>query len=133
MTPQLAEDSLHYCFEMQVNKTPNAIAIVCENLHGEPNQLTYRELDQQANQLAAIITHSYQSQYQQSLSADTLIVVYQDRSIAMVISILAVLKAGAAYVPISPENPTARSQFMLSDTAAPLLLTQDHHVESLNQ
>ncbi|MBD2790381.1 AMP-binding protein, partial [Xenorhabdus sp. DI] len=88
--------------------------------------LTYRQLNQRANQLAAVIR-------QYSLQADTPIALYLDRSLEMVISMLAVLKAGGAYVPISPAYPAERVQFMLADTAAPCVVTQQRHLTTLTE
>ena len=87
-------------FEAQVDKTPNNIALVFEE-----ESLTYRQLNNKANQLAHAIRAHYQENFPQVIKADTLIGLYLDRSLEMVISILGVLKAGGAYVPISPEYP----------------------------
>ncbi|MBD2798471.1 AMP-binding protein, partial [Xenorhabdus sp. 18] len=94
--PYPQDKTLPQRFEVQVEKTPDKVALVFE---GET--LTYRQLNQRANQLAAVIR-------QYSLQADTPIALYLDRSLEMVISILAVLKAGGAYVPISPAYPAER-------------------------
>ncbi|WP_148886211.1 non-ribosomal peptide synthetase, partial [Xenorhabdus doucetiae] len=105
----------------QTERTPDKVALVFE---GET--LTYRQLNQRANQLAAVIR-------QYSLQANTPIALYLDRSLEMVISMLAVLKAGGAYVPISPEYPPERVQFMLADTAAPCVVTQQRHLTTLTE
>jgi amino acid adenylation domain-containing protein len=106
-------------FEAQVEKTPNAIAVQTSNA-----SLTYRELNQRANQLA---------HYLQSLGvgAETLVGVCFPRSIDFVLSALGVLKAGGAYVPLDPEYPMARLAFMLEDAQVPILLTQDSLVDRL--
>jgi amino acid adenylation domain-containing protein len=98
--------------EAQVARTPDAVAVV----FGE-QQLTYRELDERAGQLA---------RYLGSLGArpDAIVAVCMERSAEMVVGLLGVLKAGAAYVPLDPSYPRQRLQFMLQDTEAPILLTQ---------
>ncbi|MFB2880052.1 non-ribosomal peptide synthase/polyketide synthase, partial [Floridanema aerugineum] len=110
---------LHQLFEEQVEKTPNALAVVFEN-----QQLTYRELNDRANQLA---------NYLRSLGvgADTPVGICVERSTEMVIGLLGILKAGGAYVPLDPEYPTDRLRFMLSDSSVTVLLTQQKLLNSL--
>jgi amino acid adenylation domain-containing protein len=105
---------LHQLFEAQVETTPEAVAVVFEE-----QQLTYRELNQNGNQLA---------HYLQTLGVkpEVLVGICVERSIAMVIGLLGILKAGGAYVPIDPSYPPARIRYMLDDSAAPVLLTQTH-------
>lgn len=103
---------LHQLFETQVERTPDAVAVVFE---GE--QLTYRQLNQRANQLA---------HYLRSLGAgpDAFVGVCLERSLEMVVALYGVLKAGAAYVPIDPDYPRELVAFMLEDANTPVLLTQ---------
>ncbi|MFT4929983.1 MAG: amino acid adenylation domain-containing protein/thioester reductase-like protein, partial [Phenylobacterium sp.] len=89
-------------------------------------QLSYRQLNQKANQLAVRIKDC-------DKESAPLIALYFDRSVEMVIAILAVLKAGAAYVPISPDYPQARCGYILKDSAATLILTQNQHGTRLDQ
>ena len=112
---------IHQLFEEQVQRTPNAVAVVYEN-----QQLTYGELNSRANQLA---------HYLRSLGvgADVLVGICVERSIEMLVGLLGILKAGGAYVPLDPEYPTERLSFMLEDAKVPVLLTQQHLVESLPQ
>ncbi|MCJ8270001.1 MAG: amino acid adenylation domain-containing protein, partial [Psychrosphaera sp.] len=112
----------------QVAKTPASIALIC----GE-QQLSYQQLDQQANRLAALICTHYQGRHGHAVIADTLIGLYFDRSIDMVVSIIAVLKAGAAYVPLAPDAPRQRVEYMLADTGLVLLLSQRHYQQRLLQ
>ena len=107
-------------------RTPNKIALVFEE-----NNLTYRELNERANQLAHAIRANFQQHHGIPFKVGTLIALYLDRSLEMVIGIMAILKAGGAYVPIAPEYPQARLLFILGDTQAPLLITQKHHLEKL--
>ena len=125
--PYPKDNTLYQLFEDQVDKTPDNIALVFEN-----QQLTYRQLNLRANQLARQIRATYQQRHGSTLSPDTLIALYLDRSPEMIISILAVLKAGGAYVPVAPEYPQSRTLFILEDTKAPLLLTQSHYTDQLN-
>ncbi|MCJ8271072.1 MAG: amino acid adenylation domain-containing protein, partial [Psychrosphaera sp.] len=113
--PYPQDKTLHQVFEEQVKKTPDNIALVFEG-----KSLTYHALNSQANQLAHVI------QSQHAIKPDTCVALYLDRSLATVISILAVLKAGGAYVPISPDYPKTRTDFILNDTKAPIVLTQGH-------
>ncbi|MDC9590220.1 amino acid adenylation domain-containing protein [Xenorhabdus sp. XENO-10] len=120
------DKTLQQLFEAQVEKTPDNVALVFE---GET--LTYRQLNEQANQLACVIRERCQQYHAAPMQADTPIALYLDRSLDMVISILAVLKSGGAYVPISPEYPAERVQFILADTAAPCVVTQQRHFAAL--
>jgi amino acid adenylation domain-containing protein/non-ribosomal peptide synthase protein (TIGR01720 family) len=110
---------VHQLFEQQVERTPNAIAVV----FGE-QQLTYQELDRQANYLA----HYLQ---QLGVKSEVLVGICIERSLEMVIGILAILKAGGAYLPLDPTYPQERLAFMLADSQAPVLLTQSHLIPTL--
>lgn len=110
---------IHQLFEAQVERTPDAIAVVFED-----KQLTYRELNERANQLA---------HYLQKLGVkpEVLVGICVERSLEMAIGILGTLKAGGAYVPLDPGYPPERLAFMLKDVQTPVLLTQNHLVEKL--
>ncbi|MDM9382032.1 amino acid adenylation domain-containing protein [Chlorogloeopsis sp. ULAP01] len=110
---------LHELFAAQVERTPQAIAVMFEK-----QQLTYRELDSRANQLA---------HYLKSLGvdADTLVGICMKRSLEMIIGVLGILKAGGAYVPLDPSYPQARLAFMLEDSQTTILLTQQKLVTNL--
>jgi amino acid adenylation domain-containing protein len=103
---------IHSLFEEQVERTPEAVAVAFEN-----QQLTYRELNNRANQLA---------QYLKTLGVETetLVGICVERSLEMVVGILAVLKAGGAYVPLDPNYPSERLVYMLQDARVSVLLTQ---------
>jgi len=117
-------------FEKQVNQTPNNIALVFEQ-----TSLTYQELNQKANQLAHYLRENYQ------IEPDNLIGICTERSLEMVIGLLGVLKAGAAYVPIDYDYPEDRIKFILENSKISLLLTQSFvqdklslsHLKSLSQ
>ncbi|WP_267874895.1 non-ribosomal peptide synthetase [Shewanella psychropiezotolerans] len=110
--------TIHQLFEEQVVKTPHSTAILSAE-----TRLSYRALNIRANQLARQIRHLYQQRTGDELAPNTLIALYLDRSIEMIVAVLAVLKAGAAYVPIDPSYPTERCRFMIEDTQAELVLT----------
>jgi amino acid adenylation domain-containing protein len=107
-----SDKCIHQLFEEQVEKKPEAVAVVFED-----QQLTYGELNSRANQLA----HHLRSL---GVKPDTLVAICVERSLEMVVSLLGILKAGGAYVPLDPEYPQERLAYMLQDTIAPVLLTQ---------
>ncbi|WP_260604961.1 non-ribosomal peptide synthetase [Streptomyces sp. WAC 01420] len=112
--PYEDEVAVHRLFERQAARTPDAVAIVCEGA-----QVTYGELNARANRLAHHLIG-------RGITADDLVTVCVDRGPDMIVALLAVLKAGGAYVPVDPDYPTARLEFMLTDTRAPLVVTQSH-------
>ena len=122
------EKTIHQLFEEQVIKTPDNIALVFQD-----QTLTYSELNKKSNQLAHYIRLTYKDTNGNNLKGDTLIALLLDRSIEMIIAILAVLKSGAAYVPISPEFPQQRIDYILKDTKTRILISQSHFKDKLNQ
>jgi amino acid adenylation domain-containing protein len=110
---------IHQLIEEQAARTPDAVAVVFEN-----QQLTYAELNSQANQLA---------HYLRSLGLETEVIVglCVERSLDMIVALIGILKAGAAYLPLDPEYPQERLQFMLEDSQVPLLLTQSSLIDKL--
>ncbi|MFN6487000.1 MULTISPECIES: amino acid adenylation domain-containing protein [unclassified Nostoc] len=107
-------------FEKQVDKNPHNIALVFES-----QQLTYEQLNQKANQIAHYLIQNHQ------IKPDTLIGICVERSLEMIIGVLGILKAGAAYVPIDPNYPQERIGFMLEDSGTSVLLTQSFLLEQL--
>ncbi|HEY9644320.1 MAG TPA: amino acid adenylation domain-containing protein, partial [Coleofasciculaceae cyanobacterium] len=114
-----SDTCIHHLFESQAAQTPDAIAVVCAD-----EQLTYRALDQRANQLA----HYLQ---QLGVCPDRLVGICVDRSVDTVVAVLAVLKAGGAYLPLDPQYPRDRLSFMLTDAQVSLLITQQSLVNLL--
>jgi amino acid adenylation domain-containing protein/non-ribosomal peptide synthase protein (TIGR01720 family) len=112
---------IHQLFEEQVERTPDAVAVVFED-----QQLTYQQLNCRANQLA----HCLQSL---GVKPDVLVGLCVERSLSMVVGLLGILKAGGAYVPLDPEYPQERLSFMLEDAQVPVLLTQQQLLEKLPQ
>ena len=100
-------------FEEQVKKSPDSIAVVFED-----KKLTYKELNERANQLARYLQNK-------GVKEETLVPICLERSLEMITGILGILKAGAAYVPIDPEYPEDRKRFMLEDTGAAIAVTDD--------
>ena len=107
-------------FEQQVIKNPDHIAVVFES-----QQLTYQQLNKKANQLANYLLKNHQIQ------PDKLIGIAVERSLEMIIGVLGILKSGGAYVPIDPNYPQERIQFMLADSEISVLLTQSFLLEQL--
>ncbi|PHM39368.1 peptide synthase [Xenorhabdus mauleonii] len=126
--PYPQDKTLQQQFEIQAATNPDNVALIFEE-----EMLTYRQLNEKSNQLAAVIRENYLQQHHTPMQAGTPIALYLDRSPEMVVSILAVLKAGGAYVPISPEYPPERVQYILQDTDSPCVLTQQRHLPALEQ
>jgi amino acid adenylation domain-containing protein/FkbM family methyltransferase len=111
--------SIQELFEAQVERTPDAIALSCGN-----RELTYQELNRRANQLAHHLRRL-------NVGPGVLVGLYLAHSPETIIAILATLKAGAAYVPLEPEHPRARTAFIFEDAAIPIVLTQQQLLEKL--
>ncbi|HDN26118.1 MAG TPA: amino acid adenylation domain-containing protein, partial [Thioploca sp.] len=103
---------IHQLFEAQVEKNPDAVAVVFED-----QQLSYQELNTRANQLA----HHLQTL---GVKPEVLVGICVERSLEMIIGLLGILKAGGAYVPLDPKYPQARLAFMLEDAQVQTLVTQ---------
>ncbi len=110
---------LHQLFEIQAKKTPNRIAVSFEN-----RQISYRELDERANQLANYLKTC-------GVGAESLVGVLLERSSEMVVALLAILKAGGAYVPLDPSFPRNRIAHMVEDSRIRVLLTHRRLDDSL--
>ncbi|QLE54757.1 non-ribosomal peptide synthetase [Nostoc sp. TCL26-01] len=104
----------HQLFTTQAENTPDAVAVVFGQQH-----LTYRQLNQQANQLA----HHLQ---QLGVVPETIVGICLERSLEMIVAFLAILKAGGAYLPLDPAYPQERLTFMLADSQIPILLTSQN-------
>ncbi len=103
---------LHQLFDAQVARTPHAVALVFDD-----DELTYAELDARATALAGRLA-------QHRVGPDSLVGVCVERSVEMMVALLGIHKAGAAYVPLDPTYPKERIAFMLQDSQAPVLITQ---------
>jgi amino acid adenylation domain-containing protein len=109
----------HDLFTAQAAATPDTIAVVCGK-----ESLTYRELEHRANQLA----HHLRSL---GIGPESLVAISMERSLEIIIALLATLKAGGAYVPLDPSYPAERLAFMLEDSKASLLLTRSNEKKQL--
>jgi len=113
------QQTLHEWFERQAEKTPDARAVTFEGTH-----LTYGQLNRRANQVA----HHLRAL---GVGPDVLVGLFVERSLEMVVGILGILKAGGAYVPIDPDYPKERIGYILEDSRAPIVLTQESCVKEL--
>src|ERR687886_303732 len=110
---------IHQLFEEQVERTPDATAVIFED-----KQLTYQELNRRSNQLA----HHLQKL---GVGSEVLVGICMERSVEMIVGLLGILKAGGAYVPLDPSYPSERLGFMLEDSQVSVLLTREKLVEQL--
>ncbi|WP_157654013.1 AMP-binding protein, partial [Burkholderia ubonensis] len=114
-----AEQPLHRLFEQQAERTPDAVAAVHDDA-----SLTYAELNLRANRLAHHLIAL-------GVAPDSLVGVAMERSLDMIVALLAVLKAGGAYVPVDPDYPAERVRFMIDNARLRWLLTQQHLLAAL--
>ena len=105
-------ETLCSLFEQQVNRTPQSIAVSYEE-----QSLDYSQLAQKANQIACLLSAK-------NVGPGDLVGIYIERSIDLIVAILGILKAGAAYVPLDPENPEERVRYIISDSNVRVLLSQ---------
>jgi amino acid adenylation domain-containing protein len=110
---------IHQLVEEQTERTPDAVAVVFEN-----QSLTYAQLNQKANQLAHYLREL-------GVETETLIGLSVERSLDMIVALLGILKAGAAYLPLDPEYPPERLRFMLENAEVSVLLSQQRLIEKL--
>ena len=122
------KSTIHQLFIKQVRNTPDAIALIFQD-----QRLTYRELDERSNQLAHYLRTRYHTEHSQELPTETLVALLLERSVEMVVAILAIFKAGAAYVPIDPNYPDERISYILKDTKTPLICCQAKYQNTLTR
>ena len=121
------------CFDAQVRRTPNATALMYSRqvddlpvAKEKVQTVSFSELDALSNQLAHHLLEL-------GVRTDQVVAVWLDRSVNMIVSMLGILKAGAAYLPLDPEYPSARAQYMLQDSAAPLVITSTRQYQTLTE
>lgn len=112
---------LHQLFEEQAAQRPEKVAVICAD-----TSFTYCELNERANQLAHYLQR-------QGVGPDILVGIYIERSLHMLVALLGILKAGGAYVPLDPAYPQERLAYMLEDSQAQFLLTQQTLINKLSQ
>jgi len=116
-----ADRRIHEHFAQQVEQTPNNIAVVGppqvkhRSYMSYTTYITYKELNQESNRLAYLLR-------EKGAGPDTIVSIMMERSIEMIVSIMGILKAGSAYLPIDPEYPEERLNYMLKDSGARVLL-----------
>ena len=110
---------VHELYEEQVEKTPNALAVTFEDKH-----ITYKELNRKANQLAHYLRNN-------CVGPESIVAIMDDHTIDMIISILGILKAGAAYFPIDLQNPVDRNHVILDDSKANVILTRSGIIKDI--
>jgi amino acid adenylation domain-containing protein len=118
-TKHTSDECIHQLFELQAERTPDAIALVCGDA-----QLTYRELNSRASRLAYSLRKL-------KVGPEMPVVVCLEHSLEMVVGLLAVLKAGGVYLPLDPALPKERMTFILEDSRAPVLLTERRFIARL--
>ena len=118
--------TLHELFAAQVIKTPENIAVVCE---GE--KLSYRELNNKANQFAYYLRESYFAVNAKEMVGDNLVGLCMERGVAMIVAMLGILKAGGAFLPLDPALPDERIKYILQDAALQFMVTQNYLVERI--
>ncbi|MCK4260422.1 MAG: amino acid adenylation domain-containing protein [Halanaerobiales bacterium] len=115
------DKTIHELFEEQVEKNTNNVAVIYDGM-----SITYKELNEKANQLARVLRES-------GVKPDTFVGIMVERSIEMMLGILAILKSGGAYVPIDPHYPAPRIKYMLDDSKAKILLTQERFLTKIKE
>ncbi len=114
--------TIHALFEEQVRKTPDAMAVVFED-----EKLTYRQLNERANQLARFLCEEH------AITADSMVGVMMERSHHMIVAVYGILKAGGAYVPIDPEYPEERMKTVLNDAGIRVLISSKKNIRTLHR
>jgi amino acid adenylation domain-containing protein len=117
---EYSKECVHQLFEQQAEKNPDKVAVVFED-----SKLTYRELNSKANQLSHYLI-------KMGAGPETLIGICVERSFDMLISQLAILKAGSTYIPIDPAYPSERITFMIEDAKMPFIITQQQLADSIS-
>jgi amino acid adenylation domain-containing protein/non-ribosomal peptide synthase protein (TIGR01720 family) len=111
--------AIHELFEKQVYRNPDQTAVVFKN-----EQVTYRQLNERANQLAEVLMAK-------KVTIDTVVAIMLEKSVELIVSILAVLKAGGCYLPIDKDYPAGRIQYMLSDSQTKIMITTEEDASKI--
>lgn len=113
------DKTVHQLFEEQVMRTPQRTALVLEN-----KRLSYEDLNRQANKCARLLR-------KYGVAPGTIVGLMADRSLEMIVGLMAILKAGGAYLPLDPTHPVERTHYILADSNAKLVLTQPHFAANI--
>jgi len=114
------DQTIHKVFEAQVERSPDNIAVVFAD-----QRLTYQELNNKANQLARVLRSK-------GVQANSIVGIVVERSLEMIIGIMGIVKAGGAYLPIAPDYPKERIDYMLEDSGTKIILTQKRFLDQLS-
>jgi amino acid adenylation domain-containing protein/non-ribosomal peptide synthase protein (TIGR01720 family) len=110
------DKTIHQLFEEQVERSPENTAVIFEE-----SSLTYRQLNDKANQLARVLR-------EKGVTPNSMVGIMVERSLEMIIGIMGIVKAGGGYLPISPDTPAERISYMLKDSEANIVLTQNRFI-----
>jgi amino acid adenylation domain-containing protein len=122
LTQYPKDKTIHALFEEQAERTPDRTALVFKDESLLNKTLTYKELNDRSNHLARILRGK-------GVKPDSIVGIMMERSLEMIVAIMGILKAGGAYLPIDPGYPKDRINYMLSDSKAPVLITQEKDKE----
>lgn len=111
---------LNHLVEEAAEATPNKLAVVCQE-----TRLTYKELNEKANQLGRLL------HFKEEVKVEQFIALFLDKTETLLMTILGIWKSGATYIPIDPTYPDERVKFILEDTSAKIIITNDRHKERL--
>lgn len=114
------ETTILELFKKQVQMAPDAVAVIFDN-----KTMTYKEFDEKTNSLAFILR-------EKGIKPNDLVAIIADRSFQLILGIFAIMKSGAAYVPIAKDNPISRTQYILSESNCKALLCEKEISEALN-
>jgi amino acid adenylation domain-containing protein/non-ribosomal peptide synthase protein (TIGR01720 family) len=114
------DHTIHQLFEEQVERSPEHTAAIFEE-----NSLTYRQLSDKANQLARVLR-------EKGVTPNSIVGIIVERSLEMTVGIMGIVKAGGAYLPISPDTPEDRMSYMLKDSEAKIVLTQKRFMHKVH-
>ncbi|GLQ72311.1 non-ribosomal peptide synthetase [Vibrio penaeicida] len=120
--------SISQRFEQMVESHPNNVALKNHDI-----SLTYKEVNERANQLASEIRSLYFSSHGKAVEPDSKIAIFKEKSVQFLIDAIAILKAGAAYVPMAVGYPSERIQYILQDTHASMVLTDSESLVALSE
>ncbi len=115
------DKTIHRLFAEQVLRTPDNTALILPDI----DQVSYQELENISNGLATLLR-------EQGVQTGTIVGIMADRSIEMIIGLLGILKAGAAYLPLNPKNPANRTHYMIKDSRTQIVLTQHRYLATLS-